>query len=81
MEKRVRFSNGRFTAVLRDRLHEDYPNPDRLGCPGRPQLLSSFERRGLENLRVLRHLMTCSACFTDYVRVSRGPGSSTEASG
>jgi hypothetical protein len=49
-------------------IHSDFPNPDRLGCPGR-DALRAIERRRLsfpEAEDVVDHIATCAACFDEY---------------
>jgi len=49
-------------------IHSDFPNPDRLGCPGK-DALRAIERRRLsfpEAEDVVDHIATCAACFDEY---------------
>jgi hypothetical protein len=49
-------------------VHSDFPNPDRLGCPGR-DALKAIERHRLsfpEAEDIVDHIATCAACFDEY---------------
>lgn len=54
-------------------LHSGFPNPDRLGCPGR-DTLEAVARRRLsfpEVEDVIDHIATCPACFDEYTSCRR----------
>ena len=56
-------------ALERSSLH-DYPNPDRLGCPGTEFLKRlAFNRKSIPlSDPALDHVSHCSPCFSEYVR-------------
>src|SRR5947209_539723 len=55
-------------AALGRSLLKDFPNPDRIGCPG-PEVLkriSSHEMNLSEAEKWLDHLTSCSPCYRDF---------------
>ena len=55
-------------------VQSDFPNPDRLGCPGK-DVLEAIARRRLSHPEiedVVDHIATCAVCFEEYARSRRG---------
>jgi hypothetical protein len=47
-------------------VHEDKPNPKRVGCPGRPALTAlAKESESLDSDLLLEHIRKCAACLED----------------
>jgi hypothetical protein len=47
-------------------VHEDHPNPQRVGCPGRPALTAlARESSTLRSDSILEHIRNCSACLEE----------------
>jgi hypothetical protein len=45
-------------------IHEDFPNPQRIGCPGDEALLKLAEGAGqVHQARLLAHIRQCAPCF------------------
>ena len=47
-------------------VHEDYPNPERAGCPGQPALTAlakDLKAAGTDSL--LEHIRHCAACLDE----------------
>src|SRR5216684_3880832 len=46
----------------------DFPNPERLGCPGPDALMAIAQRRlsSPETEDIIDHIATCSPCFLEY---------------
>jgi hypothetical protein len=45
-------------------IHGDFPNPQRIGCPGDKVLLKLAEGAGqLHQARLLAHIRQCAPCF------------------
>ena len=55
-------------AVGRKHFSEDFPNPERQGCPPTKQLrlLADDPRKAKES--ALNHIASCSPCYRDYSR-------------
>jgi hypothetical protein len=61
----------KFLRVLRRHLSHDYPNPKRIGCPGRQELdLLCTQPMKVEDW-VVNHLMSCSPCYLVYSEILR----------
>ena len=53
-------------------IHEDFPNPQRIGCPGHEALLQLAEESGhVQRTRLLAHIRQCARCF-DELKELRG---------
>lgn len=53
-------------AAFDRRVHEDHPNPERVGCPGRPALtVLANESEPLGSVALLEHIRNCAACLDD----------------
>ena len=53
-------------------IHEDFPNPQRIGCPGYEALLKLAEESGLvQQTGLLAHIRQCAPCF-DELKELRG---------
>jgi hypothetical protein len=47
-------------------VHEDHPNPERVGCPGRPALATLAKQSGfLRPDSILEHIRNCAACLDE----------------
>jgi len=45
-------------------IHEDFPNPQRIGCPGDEALLELAEGSGqVHPMHLLAHIRQCAPCF------------------
>ena len=51
----------------------DFPNPERLDCPGPDVLMAIAQRRlsSLETEDIIDHIATCSPCFLEYTEGRR----------
>jgi hypothetical protein len=53
-------------AAFGRRVHEEHPNPERVGCPGRPELtMLVSESATLPSGSVLEHVRQCAACLDE----------------
>jgi len=55
-------------------VHEDYPNPKRVDCPGRAALMSlATQTEGFRTEAILDHIRQCATCLDDLktLRTSR----------
>lgn len=53
-------------------IHEDFPNPQRIGCPGGNALLRLAEgSRQPQQARVLAHVRQCAPCFDELKELRR----------
>jgi hypothetical protein len=59
-------SEEKLIRAARDYVSSAYPNPDRVGCPGRESLEAFARQISALDENALDHLMTCSACFIEY---------------
>ena len=57
--------------AVRDYVSSAFPNPDRVGCPGRKRLEAFARQTSALDESDLDHLMTCSACFIEYHAILR----------
>jgi hypothetical protein len=58
-------------AAFGRRVHEENPNPKRIGCPGRPALTRlAAEPETLGRNSILDHVQQCAACL-DELRALR----------
>ena len=67
-ERHSRAADQRLFDILRQGLAKEFPNPDRIGCPG-PTLLRDIARRRAplsETQPWLDHLSSCSPCYQDF---------------
>ncbi len=47
-------------------VHEDFPNPQRIACPGRDVLLKLAQRPGdTKFASLLAHIRQCAPCFDE----------------
>jgi hypothetical protein len=51
-------------------VHEDHPNPERVGCPG-PSALTAFARESepLGSDSLLEHVRNCAACLDELKKL------------
>jgi hypothetical protein len=55
-------------------IHEDFPNPQRIGCPGEEALLRLVEESGpIQQKRLLAHIRQCAPCFDELKELRRRP--------
>jgi hypothetical protein len=59
-------SEEKLIRAARDYVSSAYPNPDRVGCPGRKRLEAFARQTSALDEIDLDHLMTCSPCFAEY---------------
>ena len=53
-------------------IHEDFPNPQRIGCPGHEALLKLAEGSGhVPQTRLLAHIRQCAPCFDELKELRR----------
>ena len=56
-------------------IHEDFPNPQRIGCPGRDALLRLAEGSGhVQQTLLLAHIRQCAPCFDELKELRRKAG-------
>jgi hypothetical protein len=54
-------------------VHEDYPNPERVNCPGHSALQKlAVEPQAVHDASILVHIRQCAPCF-DELRNSAKP--------
>ena len=62
-------------------IHQDFPNPQRIGCPGHEALVKLAEGSGhRQQTRLLTHIRQCAPCF-DELKELRGKTKSQSAQG
>ena len=59
-------SEERLVQAGRDYATSAFPNPDRIGCPGRERLETLARRTAMPDGDDIDHLVTCSPCFIEY---------------
>ena len=59
-------SEKRLVQAGRDYAASAFPNPDRIGCPGRERLEALALRTTMPDRDDINHLVTCSPCFIEY---------------
>jgi hypothetical protein len=53
-------------AAFGRRVHEEHPNPERVGCPGQPALTTlAMESATLCSDSILEHIRNCAACLDE----------------
>jgi hypothetical protein len=53
-------------------IHEDFPNPQRIGCPGDEALLKLAEgSERVQQTRLLAHIRQCAPCFDELKELRR----------
>jgi len=55
-------------ALGRKHFSEDFPNPERQGCPPTKQLRLLADNPHKAKESALNHISTCSPCYRDYSR-------------
>jgi hypothetical protein len=56
-------------------IHEDFPNPQRIGCPEGDALLKLAEGSGhVQQTLLLAHIRQCAPCFDDLKELRRKAG-------
>ena len=56
---------------MKDFLREQFPNPERKGCPDEDVLQALAEDRIAPNDPALLHVGSCSECYTEYLHLQR----------
>ena len=57
--------------LMKDFLREQFPNPERKGCPDEDVLQALAEDRIAPNDPALLHVGSCSECYTEYLHLRR----------
>ena len=53
-------------------VHRDFPNPQRVGCPGRDSLVSLAAcRTDARSALALAHIRRCAPCFDELKQLRR----------
>lgn len=53
-------------------IREDFPNPQRIGCPGHEALLKLAEGSGhVQQTRLFAHIRQCAPCFDELKELRR----------
>ena len=53
-------------------VHQDYPNPQRVNCPGHFALLKlAAEPEAIHNASILVHIRQCAPCFDELRELRR----------
>jgi hypothetical protein len=56
-------------------IHEDFPNPQRIGCPGGEALLRLVEESGpVQQKGLLAHIRQCAPCFDELKELRHKAG-------
>ena len=56
-------------------IHEDFPNPQRIGCPGLEALSRLVEESvPVPQTRLLTHIRRCAPCFDELKELRRKAG-------
>jgi hypothetical protein len=56
-------------------IHEDFPNPQRIGCPGGDALRRLAEGSGhFPQTRLVAHIRQCAPCFDELRELRRKAG-------
>jgi hypothetical protein len=66
-------SEERFLRAARQYVETAYPNPDRVGCPGRERLEGLAHRKcpPADHMQDIDHIATCSPCFVEYQAIRK----------
>src|SRR4051812_44810991 len=54
--------------VLQQSILRNYPNPERMGCPGRAAIEAAAERRVPPEDPNWQHVRHCSPCYEEYLQ-------------
>ena len=57
--------------LIKDFLREQFPNPERKGCPDEGVLQALAEDRIAPNDPALLHVGSCSECYREYLHLRR----------
>jgi hypothetical protein len=63
---KTRVDEAKLVSFARSYLAEDFPNPDRIGCPPLEMLRRLAEQPTSADLSITEHLGGCSPCFRQY---------------
>jgi hypothetical protein len=58
----------RLRKALQEAILRDYPNPDRIGCPGDTMVRDVAFREELTKDVVWEHITHCSPCYAAFLR-------------
>jgi hypothetical protein len=61
-------SEEKLLALGRKHFSEDFPNPERRGCPPKDQLRLLADDPHMAKESALNHISSCSPCYRDYSR-------------
>ena len=67
----------RIAAAVRHTILNEFPNPNRVGCPGEAKLREVAARRTIVEDDDWQHITHCSPCYAEYLEVkeqNRRPG-------
>lgn len=64
-----RIPENRFLRAARQYVSSAYPNPDRIGCPGRDSIEILARRGRPASAEEIEHITMCSPCFIEYSAV------------
>lgn len=68
-EKRAGVSERELIEALERVVREDYPNPERIGCPDQEALKAAAGSPTRASQSVLDHLAKCAPCLEEYDRL------------
>jgi hypothetical protein len=61
-------------AAFGRQVREEHPNPERVGCPGKPALTTLAEAAGtLRSESILDHVRNCAACLEELKELRLAP--------
>ena len=61
----------KFLRILQRHLSSDFPNPKRIGCPPKHQLMKLAATPQSVSDWVVEHLLSCSPCYRTYSEILR----------
>ena len=61
----------KFLRILKRHLSRDFPNPKRIGCPPKQQLMKLAAMPQSVRDWVVEHLLICSPCYRAYSKILR----------
>src|SRR5207302_4228081 len=66
---KARLNNDELLRFADSYLREEFPNPDRIGCPADEQLLELAEKPSRANAALTEHISCCSPCYQHYAEL------------